>query len=226
MKFVYTLFFICGLFVYSHSSNAQRSAFSLGTKGGIGLSVPNPNSTIDFNGQSYSLYTNAYYKIGIAGQYILGDIIGIETAVSTTYISYTRKNSGHPFIANGISWANNNELASYQIPVQLMYIIRLRTHPNMRIKLTGGVAMDWLKSVYSYGQKEPVFISSFLCGARIKCSSGKYGHMEYGLEYQYSFNGMFDVDVQSHGMQTLHSRYNILSFNIYYFFLNRERTNQ
>lgn len=226
MKSGYTLFFICLIFLYTNHSQAQRSAISIGVKGGIGISVPNPNSTTDFDGQSYSLYTNAYYKGGIAGQYILGDVLGIETALLTTYISYTRKDSDHPFLANGISWGNNIEVSSYQVPIQLMYILRLRNHPNMRIKLTGGVAMDWLKSVYSYGLKNNLFINSFLCGARIKTSTGKYGYMEYGLEYQYALNGMYDFDVHSHGIQTLHSKYSILSFNIYYFFFNKARTNQ
>lgn len=226
MKLVYTLFFICGFFVCSNSSNAQRSTFSLGVKGSMGFSVPDPNSSADIQGQSYSLRTNACYKAGMALQYILGGVIGIETGILNTTVSFSKKD-GAASLQESLGWRANINVNSYQIPFQLMYLIRLRTHPNMRIKLTGGISMDWIMSRIVYIQRSPLFVPSLLCGARIKSRTGRYGHIEYGLEYQYSLDGNYDLNSQSYlGTGTMHSKYSTLSFTLYYFFLNKERTNQ
>jgi hypothetical protein len=227
MKFIYTIFLTCGFFVCSNSSNAQHSTFSLGVKGSIGFSVPDPSSSADIQGQSYSLRTNASYKLGMAAQYILGDVIGIETAILNTTVSFSKKDGTTASLQQSLGWNENISINSYQIPFQLMYLIRLRTHPNMRIKLTGGIAMDWLMARIAYKQRNPLFVPSLLCGARIKSRTGRFGHIEYGLEYQYSLNGNYDLTLQSYlGTGTVHSKYSTLSFTLYYFFLNRERTNQ
>lgn len=226
MKFVYTLFFICVLFICSNTTNAQRSAFSLGVKGGMGFSVPDPNSSANIQGQSYSLRTNASYKAGMALQYILGDVIGIETGILHTTISFSEKNGPKASLQQSLGLNENINVDSYQIPFQLMYLIRLRAHPNMRIKLTGGIAMDWIMSSITYSQQAPSFVPSFLCGARIKTRTGRFGHVEYGLEYQHSLNGSYALTSHYYlGRGTVYSKYSTLSFTLYYFFLNRERTN-
>lgn len=217
---------IYSFFICSNTTHAQRSTFSLGVKGSMGFSVPDPHSRADIQGQTYSLHTNACYKAGMAVQYIIGDVIGIESAILHTTISFSQKNGSKASLQQYLGWDENITIDSYQIPFHLMYLIRLRTHPNMRIKLTGGIAMDWIRSSILHQKQDPLFVPSFLCGARIKSRTGKFGSVEYGLEYQHSLDGNYALTNQYYlGTATVYSKYSTLSFTLYYFFLNRERVN-
>ncbi|WP_018341941.1 hypothetical protein [Cytophaga aurantiaca] len=225
MRSLYILFFSCATVLYSAYSSAQ-SVFSIGIKGGIGASLPDPNSSLDINGQSYSLRTHAFYTGGMLGQYVLGNTIGIETGILNTYQSYSRKDLTDPSLLQSLGWDANIGVNSYQIPIQFMYMFRMNSKPNMRFKLTGGIAMDWHTQGFLKKQENPAMVSSILFGARIKNPRGKYGRIEYGLEYQYSLNGNYTFDLKTdQGTQTLHTRYSVLSFNLYYFFFNKHTSN-
>lgn len=224
MKSLYIVFFCCTLFLYSSYSNAQRNTYSIGIKGGMGVSLPDPHSSVDVNGQSHSLRTHAFYTGGILAQYVLGNTIGIETGILNTYISYSRKDLTDPSLFQSLGWDANIGVNSYQVPIQFMYLFRTGINPNVRIKLTGGIAMDWHTQGFLKQQENPLLVSSMLLGALIKSRSGKYGRMEYGIEYQYSLNGKYTFDVKTdQGVSTLHTKYSVLSFNLYYFFFNREK---
>lgn len=223
MKSFYIAFFSCIAFLSSTYSIAQRSTYSIGLKGGIGGSLPDPHSSIDLNGKAYALRTHAFYTGGILAQYVLGNTIGIETGILNTYISYSRKDLSGSYLLQSLGWDANIGINSYQIPIQLMYLFRTGINPNIRIKLTGGIAMDWHTQGFLKQQENPLMVSSILLGVRIKSRSGKYGRIEYGLEYQYSLNGKYTFDVKTdQGLNTLHTKYSVLSFNLYYFFFNRE----
>lgn len=222
MKLLHIVFFSC-TFLYSINSNAQQSAYSIGIKGGIGASLPDPHSSLGFNGKSYVLRTHAFYTGGILAQYVLGNTIGIETGILNTYTSYSRKDLTGSYLLQSLGWDANIGVNSYQIPIQVMYLFRLNSKPNMRIKLTGGIAMNWHTQGLLKKQENPLLVSSILFGARIKSRTGKYGRMEYGLEYQYSLDGQYTFDVHTdQGISTLRTKYSVLSVNLYYFFFNKE----
>lgn len=222
MKRIYVIFFCSCIFLNSAFSSAQ--SISVGIKGGIGFSIPDPHATLDAGLQSHILRTHASYSGGLLGQYVLGDFIGIETGILNTYTSYSRKDLTGSYLLQSLGWDANIGINSYQIPIQLMYLFRIKQNPNMRIKLTAGIAMDWLTMGFLKHQENPPMVSSILLGARIKTRAGKYGRMEYGLEYQYSLQVTYMFTISSDaGLQTLNSRYSILSFNLYYFFFNKER---
>jgi len=219
MRFSFILFLSIAL-LHSGYSIAQRTAYSIGAKGSFGVSVPDPHSTLDENGQSYALYTQAHYSAGMLFQYVLGDVAGIEAGILNTYISYTKKDAAGSHLQQALGWDANIGVYSHQVPIQMMYIYHPRTHPNMRIKLTAGVAMDWLSS--SVTNKDFLMVSSVLAGARIHSYTGKYGRMEYGLQYQHSLNGEYEFAIQTDaGTSMLHTSYSVFSLNIYYFFFNR-----
>lgn len=224
MKLLPVLLFF---FVYltGNFSCAQMRAFSIGIKGSFGVSLPGPHSSIDINAQSYALRTHAYYGAGIVAQYVLGNVIGIETGIQNTYISFSRKDLSGSYLLQSLGWDANIGINSYQIPVQCMYFFRPGLYPNIRIAVTGGITLDWLTQGFLKPQENPLFIPGIRCGARIKTRAGKYGRMEYALEYQHSIHGPYTFGIQTgKNMAALHSRYSVLSFNLYYFFLNRERT--
>ena len=200
------------IFFYSSSTMAQQREFSVGVKGGLGIPICSETPTAYGQGQTYPLRAYLYVKGGMVVQYILGDVIGIETGILSTATSFYNSNSG------GI------DINSFQIPFQLMYLIKFRTHPNMRIKMTGGIAMDWLTVTSTSKVNKFLFVPSFLVGARIKTRTGRYGHMEYGFEYQYPINGIDKFELKSDPrLSTLHAKYSIITFNLHYFFFSKER---
>ncbi|ABG57728.1 hypothetical protein CHU_0439 [Cytophaga hutchinsonii ATCC 33406] len=223
MRSFYVLLLSYVLFMHYQYSHAQSTACSIGIKGSVGVSVPGPHSTLDIGAQSYALRTHASYAGGILGQYVLGGVVGIETGILNTYISYSRKDLSGSYLLQSLGWDANIGINSYLVPIQLMYVLRPGINPDLQIKLTGGIALDWLTQGFLKRQENPLFLSGILCGARIKTRAGKYGRIEYGLEYQYSLQGTYTFEIQAgKDMAVLHSRYSVLSFNLYYFFFNKE----
>ena len=211
MKLTLNKLFSFFILLYSSNSMAQQSEFSIGVKGGIGTTICSETPTAHGQGQTYPLHTDWYGKGGMVVQYILGDLIGIETGILSTATT---------FYNSSVSI----DINSYQIPFQLMYLIKFRTQPNMRIKLTGGIAMDWLQVTSTYKPNNLLFVPSFLVGARIKTRTGRFGHMEYGFEYQYPTNGIDTFELKSNAsLSSLHAKYSIITFNIHYFFFSKER---
>ena len=197
---------------YGSSTMAQKSEFSVGVKGGLGIPICSETPTAYGQGQTYPLHAYLYVKGGMVVQYILGDVIGIETGILSTTASFYNSPSG------------SIDIYSFQIPFQLMYLIKFRTHPNMRIKMTGGIAMDWLTASSGYKINKFLFAPSFLVGARIKTSTGRYGHMEYGFEYQYPIHEIDTFELKSDPtVSSLHAKYSIITFNLHYFFFSKER---
>ena len=212
MKLVAIKLFSFFILFYCSSTMAQQSEFSVGVKGGLGLPICSETPTAYSQGQTYPLQAYLYVKGGMVMQYILGDVIGIETGILNTSASFYNSPGG------------SIDIYSFQIPFQLMYLIKFRTHPNMRIKLTGGIAMDWLTAISIYRKNNFLFAPSFLVGARIKTRPGRYGHMEYGFEYQYPIHGIDTFELKSDPrLSSLHTKYSIITFNIHYFFFSKER---
>lgn len=102
--------------------------------------------------------------------------------------------------------------------------MRTGFNPNIRIKLMAGVAMDWHSEDNLRKKEYPALITSLLIGARIQDRIGRYGRLEYGLDYQYFPHGEYTFDVHTEGgKNTLHTKYSVLTFNLYYFFLNKDK---
>lgn len=222
MRSLFVLFFSIAI-LHSSYSIAQRTAYSIGVKGSFGVSVPNPHSTLTEHGQTYELRTQACYAAGMLFQYVLGDVVGIETGILNTYISYSKKGPTSSHLQQALGWDANTGVNSHQVPIQMMYIYHPRMHPNMGIKLTAGIAMDWLISSVLKPEKDFLLVSSILAGVRIHSYTGRYGRMEYGLQYQCSLNGPYEFAIQTNpGTNTLRTKYSVLSINLYYFFFNRE----
>lgn len=212
MKLTHIKIFSFFILFYSSNTIAQQSEFSVGVKAGIGIPICSETPTAYGQGQTYPLNADVYIKGGMVLQYILGDVIGIETGILTTSTSFYNSNNG------GI------DINSFQIPFQLMYLIKFKKHPNMRIKMTSGIAMDWLTVTSTSQVNNFLFAPSFLVGARIKTRTGRYGHMEYGFEYQYPINGIETFELKSDPMlSSLHAKYSIITFNLHYFFFSKER---
>lgn len=211
MKLTLIKLFSFFILLYSSNSMAQQSEFSIGVKGGIGTTICSETPTAQGQGQTYPLYPDWYVKGGMVVQYILGDVVGIETGILSTATSFYNS-------------SGSVDINSYQIPFQLMYLIKFRTHPNMHIKLMGGIAMDWLQVTSTYKANNLLFVPSFLVGARLKTRTGRFGHMEYGFEYQYPINRTDTFELKSDPrVSSLHAKYSIITFNIHYFFFSKAR---
>jgi hypothetical protein len=218
------LFFIFSFtLILSSQLSYSQNTYSLGAKGGFGFNAPSVNATLITNSNSYNLRNNVFFSGGVLGQYLLGDLFGIETGILMTYQTYARKDLVSGSIKNFLGWNNSVGIHDYQIPIQLIYKIKHPTNPYRHFKITAGASLDWLTTEYLKKPHNSLFISNLLLGIRMGNQKGKRGRIECGLEYQYTIGGRYNFNMKTDkGIDIFNAKYSVLSFNLYYFFLNRD----
>jgi hypothetical protein len=216
------LFFSLFVTLNCHLCYSQNT-YSIGAKGGFGFTAPSVNATLITNSNSYNLRNNVFFSGGVLGQYLLGDLFGIETGILMTYQTYARKDLVSGSIKNFLGWNNSiGGIHDYQIPIQLIYKIKHPTNPYRHFKITAGASLDWLTTEFLKKPHSSLFISNLLLGIRMGNQRGKRGRIECGLEYEYTIGGKYNFNMKTEkGTDVLNAKYSVLSFNLYYFFLNR-----
>ncbi|WP_028979839.1 hypothetical protein [Sporocytophaga myxococcoides] len=221
MKYLYTVFCLSLLSYLAESVYAQNS-ISLGPKVGLGFSIPMQAVRQSINGMSYNLRGNASYSFGFMGQYILGDRLGIETGTVISYQQYSRmdlKNS----IKSLLSIDSSIGIINYQIPIQLFYKFNHPTNPYKHFKITSGMSLDMLEAEFLYQQYNHLILSKYLIEFRMGNEGKRFGRLEYGLQYQCSIGGEHNFPRSTkNSSDALSIKYSLISFNIYYFFLNKD----
>lgn len=210
------------LFPYLVKPVHGQNSISLGAKGGLGTSIPTLSALKSINGITYELRGNASYSIGLLGQYILGDRLGIETGIASNYQQYSRKDLKNSF-KSLLSLDSSIGIINRQIPIQLFYKMNHPTNPYQHFKITSGISLDWLEAEYKHQKYNTMFISNFLIGLRMGTEGKRYGRVEYGLQYQYSLGGFHQFKTAGNITgESLSIKYSLISFNFYYFFFNKD----
>src|SRR5689334_9238304 len=126
MKYSFCL--LCfSLFPFMVLSGYSQSSLSIGAIGGFGFSVPSKAVSYTSNGVNSYLRGNAFYSLGVLGQYILGDRLGIETGFLNNYQQYSPMNSNS--FKSFLSIDSSLGIINHQIPIQLLFKFNHPTDP-------------------------------------------------------------------------------------------------
>ena len=200
----------------------SQNHFSIGVKGGMGLSISSAKPSFTTAGGKESIRTNAFYAGGLLGQYLLANKFGIESGILVSYQSFREKRIASSF-RNYLGRNSFIGINDYQVPIQLVYKINHRYNPAKYFKVLAGASLDWISPEYFEKTHTIIFTSNLLGGIRVGRQLGKYGRLECGLEYQYSAWGSYKLMIQEElNSGLLDTRCSVLSLNVYYYFLNKE----
>lgn len=219
MKYRLLLFFPLFIsFCFCHAQNT----YSLGVRIGFGFDTPSPHAKYILNGNTYKLRSNAFYALGIMGQYLLNNRLGIESGLSVSYQTYGMNIPASESVKNFLGWNYSEGITDYQIPVRLVYKTDHPSNPFKYFIAAAGISVDRLLSQYFQKERNSVIASNLLAGIRMVNKQGKLGRTEIGIEYQYSLRGGFKYTrLTAAGPEIFKARQSLLSINLYYFFLNR-----
>lgn len=221
MKYLFTLFYLL-LFLFMSNPVFAQSSISLGAKAGMGISIPTLAAKHSINNINYELKGNAFYSAGFLGQYILGDRLGIETGTVISYQQYSRKDLRNS-LGSLFSIDSSIGIIDRQVPIQIFYNFNHPTNPYKNFKITSGLSIDWLEVAFLNQSYNNLFISKFLAEIRIGNEGKRFGRVEYGLQYQYSLGGFHQFTAAGNKTgESLSIKYSLISFNFYYFFFNRD----
>ncbi|MBO9699980.1 MAG: hypothetical protein J7604_07200 [Sporocytophaga sp.] len=221
MKYLFTLFYL-SLFPFLVKSVDAQNSISAGPKVGLGYSIPTLAIRQSANGINYELRGNASYSLGFLGQYILGDRLGIESGTAISYQQFSRKDLKNSF-KSLMSIDSSIGVINYQIPIQLFYKFSHPTNPYKYFKITSGISLDMLEVEFLYQQYNHLILSKYLVEFRMGNEGKRYGRFEYGLQYQCSIGGYHNFPrSKQNASDSLNIKYSIISFNLYYFFLNKD----
>src|SRR5690606_33474077 len=150
------------------------------------------------------------------------DRLGIETGAVINYQQYSRKELRNSF-KSLLSIDSSIGIFNRQIPIQLFYKMNHPTNPYHHFKITSGISLDWLEAEFLNQKYNSMFVSSLLFGLRMGTEGKKSGRFEYGLQYQYSLGGFHEFTAEGNKTgESLSIKYSLVSFNFYYFFFNRD----
>lgn len=207
--------------IQCYACNAQNT-YSLGVRIGLGFDVPSSRAEYLLNGSSYRLRSNAFYAFGVLGQYLLNNRLGIESGLAVSYQTYGMNIPVTESIKNFLGWNYSEGITDYQIPVRFIYKADHPSNPFKYFIFAAGISADRLLSQYFQKERNSVITSNLLAGIRMVNKQGKLGRTELGIEYQYSLRGGFKYTRSTAaGPEIFKARQSLLSFNLYYFFLNR-----
>ncbi len=219
----YTVYCFLLLVFLKYNLCYPQNNFNLGVKGSTGITIPSSNTSFDIGSVTYSLRNNIFYSGGVLGQYMLHDLIGIESGILISYQTFRKRDVTKNFIKNYLGWNSLIGVNDYQIPIQMIYKINHPTNPFKHFKITAGASLDWLSTEYLKKSKSSLFVSNILVGLRIGNKKGKWGRIDYGLEYQFSMWGRYKFKITDELVTgNLNTKCSVLSFNLYYYFLNRD----
>jgi hypothetical protein len=204
--------------------HAQRT-FTLGAKIGLGGSPFPLNATFKANGATSGVRPMTIFTTGFLTQYMVNDFMGIESGAYLTHYGYYRNETS--------AWQNLiGEVAvvqvfNYQVPVVLLHKIKMPGDPFKYVKLAGGTSIDWLTGdgLTTYGKA--LSLKNLHCGVRLGREKVKGSRIEYGLEFQYSFNRFYLESINYNQVkESLSSRLSMLTLNFYYLFWNKALTHE
>lgn len=234
INFFYETFFLIYTLVpilLYHSGYTQHS-ISVGSQIGFGLNIPAGDASLRTQSDAYSLRSNGLYSGGVLVQYLLGDIFGIETGILRSRQTYSKKSMVNSSIKNFLGWNYSIEIEYFQVPIQIVLKVNHPTNPSVNFKFTAGPILELYHvgfvvrnvngkvNYQSTSTSDDAFNTNLLLGIRIGNKKGRYGRIDYGIEYKYSLEGS-STHKDREGSNYFTARFNMLSFNLYYYFLNR-----
>jgi hypothetical protein len=224
MRILITLYFLTGMSFYTTAQNS----FSFGAKIGYGTSALPMNAVLHINGTAFPAKSGATLSTGIIGRYMISDLIGIETGAYANHYSFYKTEN---FRNRERYWktAADLEVLNYQLPILLNCKLKLPQRPFSYFMFSAGTTIDWffpdLLTGHTSAFRPRAFQNLF---ASIKSGREKLrGKMELGIDLQYSFRH-FDFTNRNYGFTgtLVHSKLNMVSLNLAYFFMTRQINSQ
>jgi hypothetical protein len=216
---------IIASFVFANLYCFAQSTLSLGAKIGLGGSPLPVHSTLRSDVATDHVYSGTTLTTGVILQYLVGNRIGIESGAHVNHYSYYRNDA--QFWRRRI-WKGpaDLEMINYQIPLIVVYRIKVPAFPFRTVMLAGGTSLDWVvtdESTHTYQEALYLgWLKNIYCSMRISNERMKGNRLECGLDFQYSLNRFVVSGTNDRSIpQTLSSRLSFLSINLYYFFLHK-----
>jgi hypothetical protein len=209
-----------------------QNNFSLGMGGGIGGSIPSPNAKFDLYGITYALEPNMYFGTAGTLQYLIGNVIGVESGLNISIQTY-RLQKGRTSASTLVRVIRNESEAMIfdcQIPLVLVYKMTPSKNPFRFIKFFAGTSVDWISTDIITRMGPLRSLNKLTAGIRIGKALLVSNAVEFGIEYQYSFEPIFFQET-NYAMEysKFESRISVLTFNFYFYlgdiFPSRNRGN-
>jgi hypothetical protein len=208
------------LFITTVCSAHAQKTFSFGSKAGLGGSAFPLNATFASNGIAEGVRPMTIFTTGAMVQYMITYHAGIESGTHITHYGYYKNETS--------VWQNLTgedpvtQVFNYQIPVVLLYRVKMPANPFKYVMFAGGTSIDWITADALTTFGEALSLENLYCSVRMGREKVKGKRIEFGLEFQHSFRRFYLKEVNYKQIEeSLSSRLSLLTLNFYYFFWNK-----